>query len=48
MGEQGERFPCFPGLDIMVCLNIIVLGTNWSQSWCVRCPAVAGDFGPVL
>ena len=27
-GEQGERFPSFPGLDIMVCLNIIVLGTN--------------------
>ena len=30
----------------MVCLNIIVLGMNWSGSRCVRCPAVAGDFGP--
>ena len=48
MGEQGEHFPCFPGLVITVCLNIIVLGMNWSQSWCVRCPVVAGDFGPVL
>ena len=32
----------------MVCLNIIVLGMDWSRSRCVRCPAVAGDFGPVL
>ena len=31
----------------MVCLNIIVLGTNWSRSRCMRCPAVAGDFEPV-
>ena len=48
VGEQGERFPCFPGLVIMVCLNIIVLSTNWSRSRCMRCPAVAGDFGPVF
>ena len=48
MGDQGERFPCFPGLVITVCLNIIVLGTNWSRSRCVRCPAVAGDFGPAF
>ena len=45
MGEQGEHFP---GLVIMVCLNIIVLGMNWSQLRCVQCPAVAGDFGPVF
>ena len=32
----------------MVCLNIIVLGMNWSRLRCVRCPAVAGDFGPVF
>ena len=47
-GEQGKHFSCFPGLVITVCLNIIVLGTNWSRSQCVLCPAVAGDFGPVF
>ena len=41
-GEQGKRFPCFPGLVIMVCLNIIVLGTNWSRSRCMRCPQSLG------
>ena len=48
MGEQGEHFPCFPGLVVTVCLNIIVLCMNWSQSRCMLCPAVAGDFGPVF
>ena len=47
-GEQGECFPCFPGLVIMVCLNIIVLGTNWSRLQCVQCLSDAGDFGPVF
>ena len=48
MGEQGEHFPCFSRLVITVCLNIIVLSTNWSRSRCVWCPSVAGDFGPVF
>ena len=48
MGKQGKCFPCFPGLVITVCLNIIVLGMNWSRSLWMWCPVVAGDYGPVF
>ena len=48
MGKQGEHFPCFPGFVITVCLNTTVLGMNRSRSQHVRCPAVAGDYGPVF
>ena len=31
MGKQGERFPCFPGLVITVCLNIWFFCLRWAE-----------------